>query len=392
MPGEAIDPVGLKLALPTRLVFGVDEIDRLGEYAEGLGGRQLFLFTDQGVVEAGHVERALAALAASRLEVRCFDRVSQNPTTADVDAGLAAIGDYQPDLLIGLGGGSSLDVAKACNFLRAGGGRMEDYWGVGKARGTLLPMIAIPTTAGTGSEVQSFTLIEQADTHQKMACGDRQAAPRLALLDPTLTLTQPRSVTACTGLDAIGHAVETAVTTKRNAVSTAFSLAAFELAHQNLPRVLSHPQDLDARGRMLRAAAFAGVAIEHSMLGAAHSLANPLTARCGIAHGLAVGLMLPHVVRFNGRDPETAALYAELGRRAKVCTYQTSDADAVEQLAVRLETMLQATGLQYRLSDAGVSPDRYGALAEEAATQWTAQFNPTPVAVADFQTLLEMAS
>ena len=234
MPGDVGTPGVQELALPTRLVFGVGEVDRLGLHAKSLGGQRTFLFTDQGVAAAGHLDRALLSLRGAGLEVRCFDQVGEDPTTVDVDTGFAAIGDYQPDLILGLGGGSSLDLAKACNFLLAGGGRMEDYWGVGKARGTLLPMIAVPTTAGTGTEVQSFALIEQVGTHQKMACGDPQAAPRIAVLDPTLTVTQPRRVTACTGLDAIGHAVETAVTTRRNAVSTSFSLAAFDTATSKL--------------------------------------------------------------------------------------------------------------------------------------------------------------
>jgi alcohol dehydrogenase len=225
-----------------------------------------------------------------------------------------------------------------------------------------------------------------------MACGDTQAAPKIAILDPSLTLTQPARVTACTGLDAIGHAVETAVTTKRNAASTTLSFAAFELAQQNFPRVLSDPEDLKARGAMLKAAAFAGAAIEHSMLGAAHAAANPLTARCGISHGHAVGLMLPHVVRFNALESEIGEIYADLARRGGVCSADTADSEAIELLIARLDSVLQATGLPSRLEDLGVDGSSHEALAEEAVVQWTAQFNPRPVAVADFQTLLGMAS
>ena len=392
MPGDAVDLAAWELALPTRLAFGAGEIDRLGAHAQDLGACRAFVFTDRGVVAAGHLERACKSLEAAKLEVRYFDRVSENPSTEDVEAGIAAMGDYQVDVLVGLGGGSSLDVAKACNLIRAGGGRMEDYWGVGKARGTLLPMIAVPTTAGTGSEMQSFALIEQVATHQKMACGDAQAAPKVAILDPLLTVTQPARVAACTGLDAIGHAVETAVTTARTAASSTLSLAAFELAHQNLARVLSDPEDLEARGAMLKAAAFAGAAIEHSMLGAAHATANPLTARFGISHGHAVGLMLPHVVRFNAVQPEIGGIYADLARHGGVCSLDTVDSEAIELLISRLDSVLQATGLPSRLADLGVDGSSHESLAEEAVTQWTAQFNPRPVAVADFQTLLGMAS
>src|SRR5207247_5413533 len=147
--------------------------------------------------------------------------------------------------------------------------RMQDYWGVGKASRPMLPLIAIPTTAGTGSECQSFALIADEHTHQKMACGDPKAAARVAILDPALTVSQPPRVTACTGIDAIAHAVETAVTKKRNPLSLMYSHEAFKLTLGSFERVLSHPLDLEPRGRMLLGSALAGTAIEHSMLGAA---------------------------------------------------------------------------------------------------------------------------
>ena len=176
----------------------------------------------------------------------------------------------RPDLIVGLGGGSSMDTAKGCNFILTNGGRMQDYWGVGKATKPMLPLIAVPTTAGTGSECQSFALIADEETHQKMACGDPKAAPRVAILDPLLTVTQPRRVAACTGIDAIAHAMETAVTKKRNELSWLYSREAFRLTAGNLDRVLQQPANLEARAAMQLGAAFAGTAIENSMLGAAH--------------------------------------------------------------------------------------------------------------------------
>ena len=141
----------------------------------------------------------------------------------------------QPDLLVGLGGGSSMDCAKGINFLYTNGGRMQDYWGVGKAQRPMLPMIAVPTTAGTGSETQSFALISDAVTKTKMACGDQKAACRVALLDPMLTLTQPARVTALTGIDAMAHALETYVTKRRNAASLVFSREAWRCSRRILP-------------------------------------------------------------------------------------------------------------------------------------------------------------
>ncbi len=201
------------------------------------------------------------------------------------------------DLIVGLGGGSSMDCAKGVNFLLTNGGRMEDYWGVGKATKPMLPMIAVPTTAGTGSEAQSFALIAQAESHMKMACGDKKAACRIAILDPELTVSMPASVTAATGIDAISHAVETFVCNRRNAISQLFSRQAWRLISHGFPRVLADPTDLDARGAMLLGAHLAGAAIENSMLGAAHSMANPLSAHFDTTHGVAIGVLLPHVIR-----------------------------------------------------------------------------------------------
>ena len=157
----------------------------LGELTAELGSRVL-LVTDRGLREAGHEDRAIQALRSAGLSITVFDDVHPNPTTEDVDRGLAVAREHGIDVIVGLGGGSSMDCAKGVNFLLTNGGRMADYWGVGKAKMPMLPMIAVPTTAGTGSEAQSFALIANAETHMKMACGDKKAACRVAILDPEL--------------------------------------------------------------------------------------------------------------------------------------------------------------------------------------------------------------
>jgi alcohol dehydrogenase len=390
--GDGMPPIiGFDFSPRTRVVFELNSVDRLGELAREVGARRALLVTDPGIVAAGHVERACRALARAGLEVVVFDRVRENPTTRDVDACLAVARPAQIDALIGLGGGSSMDTAKGCNFLFTNGGRMQDYQGIGKATRPMLPLIAVPTTAGTGSECQSFALIADEETHQKMACGDPKAAPRVAVLDPTLTVSQPRTVTAGTGLDAVAHAMETAVTRRRNELSGIYSREAFRLTVAHLQRVLEQPDDLEARARMQLGAALAGMAIEQSMLGAAHSAANPLTARFGIVHGQAVALMLPHVVRFNAEMPPARKSYQELAAAAGLTENGATPEEAVEALTVWLEALLAATGIPRSLSDCGVTADAIPALAAEAAPQWTAQFNPRPIAAADFEQLYRAA-
>src|ERR1041384_6121566 len=247
----------------TRLVFGVNCSKRIGELARELGARRVLVVTDPGIVTAGHAHRVEHALQAAGLGVVIYDQVRENPTTRDVDLCAAVARQAGIDTLVGLGGGSSMDTAKGCNFILTNGGRMHDYWGVDKARHPMLPFIAIPTTAGTGSECQSAALIADEQTHQKMACLDAKVAARIALLDPALTLSHPPRVTAGTGIDAVAHAVETAVTRARNALSLMYSHEAFKLCVPALPRVMQHPRDLEARGQMLLGAAFAGMAIEN---------------------------------------------------------------------------------------------------------------------------------
>jgi alcohol dehydrogenase len=240
----------------------------------------------------------------------------------------------------------------------------------------MLSLIAIPTTAGTGSECQSYALISDADTHVKMACGDPKAAAKAAILDPELTVSQPHRVTVCTGMDAISHALETAVTNKRNALSTVFSREAFKLCHAGFSRVLRDSSDLQARGMMLLGAAYAGTAIENSMLGAAHSCANPLTAKFNVVHGEAVGVMLPHIIRFNSVVPEIAAIYE---------SYFDGD------LADRISELLWEAKMPGKISHYGVVESDLPALADMALKQWTAQFNPRPLTLGDFTDLYRAA-
>src|SRR5580765_1611301 len=230
----------------TRIVFGPGKVAALGELAGELGARRVLIVSDPGIVAAGHAAKGIEALERADIDVRLFDGVGENPTTQHVDGGLKIAKRFEPELIVGLGGGSSMDCAKGINFLYSNGGQMRDYWGIGKAARPMLPMIAVPTTAGTGSETQSFALISDAKSHVKMACGDKKASFRIALLDPTLTVSQPSRVTALTGIDAIAHALETYVTKVRNPVSLAFSREAWLLLGENFARVIDDPANLDA--------------------------------------------------------------------------------------------------------------------------------------------------
>lgn len=344
----------------------------------GLDSRRTLLVADHGMVACGYVDRAKGLLAKEDIEVFAFHDFDVNPDSAMVEAGREFAAPLGISSIIGLGGGSSMDCAKAINFLLTNGGAIQDYWGFGKALKPMLPMIGIPTTAGTGSEAQSYALISDARTHVKMACGDPKAAFRIDILDPLLTLSQPASVTATAGFDAISHAVETYVTARRNPLSECFSREAWRLLEGNYERVLTNPGDLKARAAMQLGAFYAGLAIENSMLGAAHACANPLTAQYGTSHGEAIALMLPAVVRWNGQA--AGPLYGEL---LSLSNQGVSSDGPNEAMAVRLEQLIEAGGLPRGLRLIGIREQDLCGLAEEAGEQWTGRFNPRPFGPAE---------
>ena len=371
---------------PTRLVVGPGSVGRLGELARELGASRVLVVSDPGIVEAGHTAAGIESLEESGLATAMFSSFTENPSSREVEAGAAFAREFRPDLLVGLGGGSSMDCAKGINFLVSRGGRMQDYKGRGTATGPMLPSIAVPTTAGTGSETQSFALITDDETGLKMACGDPRAAFRVAILDVNLTLTQPLSLVALTGIDAVSHAVESHVSRAATPASRLFSREAWRLLAGNLAGVFADGGTITARSNVQFAAALAGLAIENAMLGATHALANPLTAAHGIVHGQAVGVMLPHVVRFNGAA--CGAGYVELLADVGI---EATAAEAGDRLAEWLAGLLQSSRLQTTLTACGFSDIDAVNLAAAAATQWTAGFNPRAVTAADLALLYEAA-
>ena len=359
----------------TRIIFGENTLVQLGGLTKALGGARVLVVSDPGVVSAGIVENALHSLEKASLAVSVFDGVSENPTTLHVESGVRfAATQGQIDLIIGIGGGSAMDCAKGINFLLTNGGAMEDYWGVGKAAKPMLASIGVPTTAGTGSEAQSFALISHAGTHEKMACGDEKARFRTVILDPILITSAPKHVASATGIDAIAHAVESYVSTKRNPISQMFAREAWRLLEGNFETVLRNPGNVEAQGRMLLGAHLAGAAIENSMLGAAHACANPLTRSFGVTHGVAVGLMLPHVIEFNSQMVD--GLYRELCR------------SALHERIIELKTAAQ---LPVRLREFNIDKVDLPKLAKDAATQWTGSFNPRQVGEVELLELYEAA-
>lgn len=358
-----------------RILFGPGRLAELSACVTSLGASHALIVTDPGIVAAGHVARAAAFLAASNIRTTVYQGARVNPTETDIETCRDYAHSISPGVLIGLGGGSSMDTAKGCNFLLRNPGRMADYQGYGLAKNAMLPFIAIPTTAGTGSECQSYAIVSHDGTHEKMACGDPKALARITILDPELTVSQPQHIATLTALDALSHALESAVCTKRNPVSSASSTEAFRLISSAIHPVLAGTADVETRGRMLLGAALAGSAIENSMLGAAHATANPLTASFDIPHGHAVTLMLPHVIRLNQTNSEIAKIYQNLS-----CHLDSPLLDWLEK-TINLA----------HLARPEISTSAIPLLAEAASHQWTARFNPIPLDIPAFTFLYHSA-
>ncbi len=369
-----------------RVILGAGGLSRLGELAADLGGRNAFLVSDEGVAKAGIVDVALSSLHSASIDCSVFDGVAENPTTHHVEEATAQARQLGAEItIIGLGGGSAMDCAKGVNFLLSNGGRMEDYRGDGLASKPMFPSIGVPTTAGTGSEAQRFALISAADSHEKMACGDSRARFRAVILDAELTRTVPLPTRRAVGVDALSHAIESFVSTTARPQSRFLSSEALRLLDASFRDSLNDAPGTATRARMLLGAHWAGAAIERSMLGATHACANPLTARYGIVHGVAIGVMLPHVIRFNAET--CSADYAQLAQ-----VLDSPRRGSVTALLKRVETLLQEASMPTGLSDLGVPAGDLPRLASEAASQKTAQFNPRPVTDAEILNLYKAAS
>ena len=377
-----------------RVHSGPGTLSLIGELAQQMGGQRTMIVTDPGVRDAGYPEQAAELIGKESGSVFVFDGVAENPTTRHVEAGTEVARQQEIDLIVGLGGGSAMDCAKGINFLLTNGGKMEDYWGINKATQPMLPAIGVPTTAGTGSEAQSFALIAQEESHRKMACGDEKARFAHVILDPSLTVSAPQPVAVATGIDAIGHAVESYVSSRRSPISQLYAREAWRLLVSSFSASLADPANLEVAGQMQLGAHLAGAAIECSMLGAAHACANPLTARFDIPHGIAVGLLLPHVVRFNSEV--VGPLYDELV--PAILDLMTSDQGHMlapmsggAVVANLIETLVREGGVQNRLRDYRIEQETLPALAEDAADQWTAGFNPRPVGRQELLDIYEAA-
>lgn len=346
-----------------RIVCEVGALQEVGYVFRGLGAQRVMMVCDPGIVSLGFAGQARKVLEAAGCEVAVFDQVAPDPSSALVERAVKQAQGFKADGVLGLGGGSSLDAAKLVALLINSEQPLEDLYGTDKALGQRTPLVLMPTTSGTGSEVTWVSVITDAQ-QRKQAVYSPQLLPDVAILDPQLTLGLPAKVTAATGLDAMVHAIEAYTSrTRKNPISDGLATAALALLGANLPKVLANGQDLEARTAMLQGSLMAGMAFVNASVAAIHALAYPLGARFHIPHGHANALVMAPVIRFNLASAQRH--YAELAAHLLPGQHFENEASAAEAFVQAVEGLVKASGLEQRLSNLNVDQASLPVMASE---------------------------
>ncbi|MDI7267856.1 MAG: iron-containing alcohol dehydrogenase [Myxococcota bacterium] len=356
---------------PTRVVFGAGAVAEAPMELERLGVSRAFVVTDRVISEKTDLLSRLRGALGDRF-AGVFDGVVPDSGVHVVDDGAARAREAGADSLVSLGGGSCIDTAKGMAIVLTEGGSLVDHQGFQNLTRRQTPHVAIPTTAGTGSEMTRYAVIKDHEERRKMIFADYNIIPDAAILDPSLTVGMPPSIAAGTGLDAFTHAVEAMHSLQRNPIADALALHAARLVWSSLPRALEAPADLAARGRMLLAASMAGTAFDNAQVGLAHAIAHTVGARHGVHHGIANAIALPHVIRFNA--PDTGEAYAEIAG-ALGLPKAASDSAASEGLAAAVAAFSARCGLPTRLRDVGVPEGDLPACADAAVEDGAIVYN-----------------
>jgi len=362
----------------TKMIYGPDTLNQVGEEAVKLGGKKALIVTDEVIRKLGYPDAAAKSLEAEGVEVVLIrDDVPQDSDATLINDIAGEAKDKGADFCIGIGGGSALDTMKMSNLiLTEGGDLLMDHQGAYIQERPLNPMIAVPTTAGTGSEVTFAAVIKDRDADMKLGFVSHFFAPNTAILDPNLTLSMPKSVTAGTGMDALTHAIESLHSTESTPVTDAIAVGAIRLINEFLPVVMENGEDVEARGQMLIASSLAGLAFANAMVGIVHGTAHSIGGIAGVPHGLANSIMLPWSLEYN--LDYCPVKYAMMAHALGVPPGGDARADAVEGIA-KVRELIGKLGIPVKLSDAGVREDQLEAIADLTMGDGTIFTNPRPV-------------
>ena len=373
--------------MPTRIQFGVGETDNLPQYLHEMDAKRLLLVTDSGVLKAGLISPIVERLQQSGIMLEVFDQVAQNPRDTDCLQGARAFTAFAATAVLAIGGGSAIYTAKTIALLAKSGGTASEYADGLLPYHAIAPIVCLPTTAGTGSEVTRSAVITESSTHRKMTLKHANMRPTFAVLDPLLTLSVPRAVTAATGVDALVHAIEGYTCTVTNPLSQAYGAQAMSTIIQALPHAVQDGQDLEARTQMLEGSLLAGLSFGNADVAAVHCLAEALGSMYDTPHGVANAIFLPHVLRFNAEGH--VALHAKLAR----IMHFASDADrndvAVQKMIEGIFAYTQELRIPLLRDLPNVTPKDFDHLVELAYANGSTPSNVRAISTTDYRTILE---
>ena len=374
--------------VPQDIIFGMGSLKRLPELLKKNGSAKMLLVSDRGLEKLGVVEKVRSIVTASGTEVPEFLDVEPNPSVDTVNAAVKAYQEAEATSIVALGGGSPMDVAKAVGVLAKFGGQITEYEGAHKVPGKIVPIIAIPTTAGTGSEVTAFSVITDTSRNYKLTVFSYELIPSYALLDPELIMTAPASIAASCGVDALIHAWEAYTSRDASPFSDAMAEKAMELIGANIRRFVANRQDEEAACAMMSGSMFAGIAFAWARLGNVHAMSHPVSAFFHVPHGVANSILLPTIVEYNA--------LADHGRYEKIYNYISKESEPVvdfvpEMLVDEARELLKDLGIPSRLSDVGVTEDKIPQMAADAMKSGNIAVNPRSTTKEDVLMLCKKA-
>jgi len=359
--------------MPSVVHFGSGAAAQAGPEAARLGAKKALLVTDEILMQTGAVKPVIDSLGAANIETVIFDKIASEPVIKFVEEGLQLLRQKKCDVLVAVGGGSPIDTAKAIAVMAANPGKIEDYMGIGKIKNPGMPLIAIPTTAGTGSEVTIFTIITVTKRDVKMLIGSPHVMPRIALVDPLMTLGMPRGLTAATGLDALTHAIEAYVSLKAQPLSDVMALSAIERLFKNLPQAWANPNNIEARTQTLLGAMQAGIAFSNASVALVHGMSRPLGAYFHIPHGLSNATLLGDVMEFSIMG--NPARYARITEAMGVDITGLLPTEAAEEGAMLIKKLVADLEVP-SLKELGVDKKKLDKVVEQMAKDAIASGSP----------------
>lgn len=360
--------------MPTSVEFGIDIIEKIGQKVNELGKSKALIITDKGIISAGLLENIKKSLQYNDIAYDIFDEVESDPGIQTIEKGVTITKGKDYDILIAVGGGSSIDTAKSISILITNGGRIKEYAGVNKVLKKGMPLIAVPTTAGTGSEVTTFAVLSDLENNLKFTISSRYLAPQLAILDPSLTITLPSKITAATGMDALTHAIEAYTSLISQSPANALALYAIKLILKYLPKAVANGEDLVARTKMLEAQLMAGIAFNNALLGLSHAIASPLGAHFHIPHGIANAIMLPYVMEYN--LPACKEKFAEIARLIIDKNPKSfSEAELAYETIQTIKKLAKEIEMPQKLREVGVKEEGLKKVAKDVLKSGMLKFN-----------------